>query len=98
MKLADAFKISVAHHNPKKPDYQTPYAYLERWDDPESGVTGPVAVYYWAGTWRGILTPTYPRYGSKLMRMKEADAYFGHRDDWIPYVEHNVLDVGPGKQ
>jgi hypothetical protein len=30
------------------------------------------------------------------MRPKEADAYFGHRDDWEPYLEENVLNVGPG--
>ena len=95
MKLADAFKASMARRNPKKPDYETPYAYLESWHDPQSGVDGPVAVYYWAGTWRGIRTPSYPHYGDKLMRLKEADAYFGHRDDWKPYLEDNVLSVGP---
>jgi hypothetical protein len=95
MKLADAFKASMACHNPQKPDYETPYAYLESWQDPESGIAAPVAVYYWAGTWRGIHTPSYPHYGDKLMRMKEADAYFGHREDWKPYLEDNVLNVGP---
>ena len=29
------------------------------------------------------------------MRLREADGYFGHRDDWKPYLEENVLNVGP---
>ncbi len=95
MKLVDAFKASMAHHDPKKPDFETPYAYQDKWHDRESGVTGPVAVYYWAGNWRGIRTPTYPRYGAKRMRLKAADAYFGRSDDWKPYLEENVLQIGP---
>jgi hypothetical protein len=95
MKLADAFKASIARHNPEKPDYETPYAYLETWHDPESGVDGPVAVYYWAGTWCGIRTPSHPHYGDKKVRLKEADAHFGHREDWQPYLKENVLNVGP---
>lgn len=93
MKLAEALRLSKQHHNPAIDATLIPYAWLEEWLDPESEIRGRVAVYYWAGSWWAIRTPTFAHYGSKLMRVNQADAYFGMRDDWQPCIANNLMNI-----